>query len=59
MKQKRLQNATHFRLDSEVQSRIEKVSNIYGVTKSDLFRNAINRALPEWEREGVRLFPVK
>ena len=59
MKKARVPVITNVRLREPCKARLNSLADRFGVTASDLVREAIEQKLPEWERTGVILMARK
>lgn len=56
MKPQRLQKPTNIRFPEPVNKRLKIVADRFGVTQSDLVRNAVIEKIEDWERSGQLVF---
>ena len=56
MKPKRLPAPTNIRFQTPVNIRLKKAATRFGVTQSDLIRNAVIEKLDQWEQTGELVF---
>lgn len=59
MKSKRLQKPTNIRFPEHVNQRLKLVADQFGVTASDLVRNAVMEKVADWEKTGQLVFRAK